>query len=344
MSWHFSRVLGEAFSADTCSGGEPFAPSNSTPMHGTYWSPGKMTDALPRSRFGMTYAPLTDARGEELLTWFRAGFPVKTSPSRGEEPESPGNDPACGERWRGSLARYCPLTSSWKTHQLLLDGDWEPFSETWPRWGIMSRGECWGLATPEHLTSDIESGSWATPTTMDKLPPKSEEALLREAAGPRKGRSRPANLRDQMSNAHLWPTPTATDAKSRSYYGPKDCPSNLSLVGAVKKWPTPKANDGERHGSVPRPHWKRKPTSNYLRDEVQRFPTPLANDAKNNCSPSAQNRNTKALNVVAGGALNPEWVEWLMGWPIGWTDLKPLAMVKFQQWCDSHGRGSDDQS
>ena len=27
--------------------------------------------------------------------------------------------------------------------------------------------------------------------------------------------------------------------------------------------------------------------------------------------------------------LNPSWVEWLMGWPIGWTDLKPLEMDKF---------------
>ena len=35
------------------------------------------------------------------------------------------------------------------------------------------------------------------------------------------------------------------------------------------------------------------------------------------------------------GQLNPPWVEWLMGWPIGWTDLKPLVTDKFrnvQQW------------
>jgi len=31
---------------------------------------------------------------------------------------------------------------------------------------------------------------------------------------------------------------------------------------------------------------------------------------------------------LAGGALNPMWVEWLMGWPLGWTDLKPLEMDK----------------
>ena len=28
------------------------------------------------------------------------------------------------------------------------------------------------------------------------------------------------------------------------------------------------------------------------------------------------------------GKLNPMWVEWLMGWPLGWTDLKPLEMDK----------------
>ena len=39
-----------------------------------------------------------------------------------------------------------------------------------------------------------------------------------------------------------------------------------------------------------------------------------------------------------GGSLNPLWVEWLMGWPIGWTDLRPLGMDKFRQWFDSHGR------
>ena len=37
-----------------------------------------------------------------------------------------------------------------------------------------------------------------------------------------------------------------------------------------------------------------------------------------------------------GGQLNPEWVEWLMGWPIGWTDLKPLEMGKYLSWYQQH--------
>lgn len=36
------------------------------------------------------------------------------------------------------------------------------------------------------------------------------------------------------------------------------------------------------------------------------------------------------------GQLNPEWVEWFMGWPIGWTELKPLAMDKFREWQRQH--------
>lgn len=36
------------------------------------------------------------------------------------------------------------------------------------------------------------------------------------------------------------------------------------------------------------------------------------------------------------GRLNPEFVEWVMGWPIGWTDLKPLEMGKFREWQRQH--------
>ena len=34
---------------------------------------------------------------------------------------------------------------------------------------------------------------------------------------------------------------------------------------------------------------------------------------------------------------NPEFWEWMMGWPIGSTALQPLAMDKFRQWRRLHG-------
>ena len=57
---------------------------------------------------------------------------------------------------------------------------------------------------------------WAAPTTMDSLPPKSAKALHKEATQARPGRSKPANLRDQVSNSHMWPTPRQADYKGAS--------------------------------------------------------------------------------------------------------------------------------
>lgn len=34
---------------------------------------------------------------------------------------------------------------------------------------------------------------------------------------------------------------------------------------------------------------------------------------------------------------NPSCSEKVMGWPIGWTELEPLGMDKFQQWQQQHG-------
>lgn len=36
------------------------------------------------------------------------------------------------------------------------------------------------------------------------------------------------------------------------------------------------------------------------------------------------------------GRLSPDYVEWVMGWPIGWTDLQPLEMGRFREWLLQH--------
>lgn len=57
-----------------------------------------------------------------------------------------------------------------------------------------------------------------------------------------------------------------------------------------------------------------------LNDQVAHLlPTPTANDAKNNGNPSRAKRHSLGLNGVAGGSLNPNWVEALMGFPQDWT-------------------------
>jgi DNA (cytosine-5)-methyltransferase 1 len=68
------------------------------------------------------------------------------------------------------------------------------------------------------------------------------------------------------------------------------------------------------------------------------LPTPTVQDSKNNGGPSQMRRESPPLNAVVGGPLNPEWVEsFLMGWPIGWTDLQPLEMDKYLKWRHWHG-------
>lgn len=41
---------------------------------------------------------------------------------------------------------------------------------------------------------------------------------------------------------------------------------------------------------------------------------------------------------IAGKSYYPELPEWLMGWPLGWTDLKPLETDKFRAWRREHGK------
>ena len=81
---------------------------------------------------------------------------------------------------------------------------------------------------------------------------------------------------------------------------------------------------------------KKMPIS--LNDQVAHprlmWPTPTARDYKDsgkavvnstrNLLPQKVAKNDKKDWVENGGSLNPEWVEWLMGFPKGWTDLKPL--------------------
>lgn len=68
------------------------------------------------------------------------------------------------------------------------------------------------------------------------------------------------------------------------------------------------------------------------------FPTPKATDADHGGKNARDSNGTPHLSSIAGGKLNPEWVEWLMAWPIGWTGLEPLEMDKYRSWLQQHGQ------
>lgn len=83
------------------------------------------------------------------------------------------------------------------------------------------------------------------------------------------------------------------------------------------------------------------------------IPTPVARSSFYERNQSQMNRNSPGYGVLLGGRPNPDWIEWLMGWPIGWTALKPLEMDKSlavwrRLFCNYHldslERGPDDTS
>ena len=130
-----------------------------------------------------------------------------------------------------------------------------------------------------------------------------------------------------------------------------------------RKWPTPSVSDtegGQQSDRVEQTQSgayilrkKNKPDSTFgaklsdavLFEEKKMWPTPQTRDYKDtlNSRPNKQEhlldrvRQKIAMENSTGGQLNPTWVEWLMGWPLGWTDLKPLETDKYQQWLQQHG-------
>lgn len=89
-----------------------------------------------------------------------------------------------------------------------------------------------------------------------------------------------------------------------------------------------------------------KTSGDGLATAVRRFPTPTASAAKG-WSRNHNRANTndrldytverEASKKAVIGRLNPTWVEWLMGWPIGWTGLLPLETGRFHEWRQQHG-------
>lgn len=372
MSYIFSRALVEEFLEANYSESEPSALLNSNPTPQAYCSPARMTAYSRLSRYGMTYAPLTDDRGAALLTWYREAFRARTFQLREKEPALTAPAPGSGGKCTELSMRYDRNSHSWKTHLCLWAEDLPESSVILPKSGTMQNGLCWERTTWEPHTSGNASGYLhmiPTPTAFH---------------APNKGSNTrgPKSLMDVASTGWMpgmmWPTPRAgkTGAETPESWLARYAAGKVSTppLGLAVKFSTPQARDF-RTGESSR--WDNPRRSRNLNDQIAKFPTPMSRDWKDSGS-SQGNRKSPNLGTIAsmyptprtkgmcggtgsfrkmkdleakgiitpderrqmtagnGGQLNPTWVEWLMGWPLEWTALKPLAMGKYLLWRQLH--------
>ena len=76
---------------------------------------------------------------------------------------------------------------------------------------------------------------------------------------------------------------------------------------------------------------------NIKETESGLWPTPTTPSGGGNCGGSGAYKNALKNGTHIPHSINPNLYEWLMGWPIGWTGLEPLVMVKWPFARPQHG-------
>lgn len=118
-----------------------------------------------------------------------------------------------------------------------------------------------------------------------------------------------------------WPTPTVWDKKGFDKHPRKDATSTRSVLLSQKValFPTPTKFDSTCGDLKGKEYTGGSLHAMKLIQAAKLLPTPNAQNAKANGE--IHGEGGQSLDVLVGGRLNPTWVEWLMGFPLGWTDL-----------------------
>lgn len=153
----------------------------------------------------------------------------------------------------------------------------------------------------------------------------------------------------------LWPTVTTDTSDRKKKYSQGGTPLTLAVK---KKWPTPRAGDALKRGCIANDQRNGLPSAvlwhtpdcsdrrsakskqQGLSNQVKAWPTPRAregNSGSYGCASIERNAEKNYLDGVVikteekPGNLNADWVELLMGLPIGWTDID-VAKEDIESW------------
>jgi hypothetical protein len=258
----------------------------------------------------------------------------------------------------------CSLKTSRVTSRL----DCPQLLPTWKKIVTDQRGEYSQRVKSALLTRESESSSWPTPTT-DSASSRTKKYAQggtplsmavqtwptpttqdnNQVAGQYKNPRSGTTLGGAVRN---WPTVRVSSANGASQKelaagNPK---RRLETEVLLNPWPTPTVQDASKATKKMRDNHQNNLTAVVFSQEA--FPTPTTRDWKGGYNEASltrsdgKSRRFDALpNAAIGGVgtdivrghLNPDWVEWLMGVPTGWTELGSWGTESCQQQPPKHG-------
>ena len=197
-----------------------------------------------------------------------------------------------------------------------------------------------GLSAP--LRSTGTDGTWFAPgRTMDALIHSQYGTISAPSAESSGG----AVLTWYLAGFHAKPTPRQLEAKALRMISGRKCDGSwqMSLPGTF----LPRTSPGERltQPATTSRRWVTKPAQLPFQRQTWVLTTfgkdtgfvHTPTGAANYSAPSMQKHPNCREFVKVFGRPTPEIHEWLMDWPIGWTELSPLETDKWQSWLRLHG-------
>jgi hypothetical protein len=206
------------------------------------------------------------------------------------------------------------------------------FAANWPGSGMWDAGAAYELQMWGPATSESGSSLWPTVLNRDY---KMTSAPIRKDTGKHR-------LNQLPVAAMLWQTPSADPFRSRG--GSRKHEMGLDKQARIGFWQTPLARDGIKAPTpaVDLASVKKGRYKNLNAQIADSWQTPLAKHAKpslraeENCTPRSLLTQVSRFSLqgqaIRNGSessrsdpilrrrLNPRFVEWLMGFPIGWTE------------------------
>ena len=243
--------------------------------------------------------------GETLfdLTLFVADIPVSHSPQQASGTAQTTHD-TFGLGLEKPLASYDLNTQSWRMYEDTFLLDSTLFSGKWPASGMTQSGRLFPQPQLVRLIVEIVSSLWPTPVSSSSM----AEDISTVRARLDNGKPYKSRLIEAIALAPTpsgnWPTPTVSDIYADNLKSSQQTDGSMhsvSLAHAVRMWPTPTTQEVEHPHAELTLNGRRK-----SKDGLTSHILGLAD----------------AVATGNGGRLNPMWVEWLMGFPLGWTDLE----------------------